>query len=368
MYGGGMHPHGGGAFIQQQQYDMSAGGGHVVGGGGMGQNGMYSQHGLGMPPLQQMGSQQGQGGGGRGVEGVSSGRGSAASVSPQQSSTPSPGSQHLQSPSYEPHHHMGSGYGRMGNGGGSQGHGAGYDSYSQNVADSDVYGDLPGPGSDEDMAQLAEEYVDGAVHLSAGAKPFVPKFGTSPGMPLPAVSGDLNMSSSDLHMGALSLPPMSEASSSWTLDSSSQGGLPSSWQQSTGGGNSLLGASGVAGDDDDDYNAGMDSMMHLHVPLDILSFDGIGDTMGESGDDLGESLLGRLAGGGGADRRRNRGMLFESSSMSTANSRFLDSSSTAGDDDDAILNHLISDVIASPNDNPSLSFPSPGSSLFPGES
>ena len=362
-----MHPHGGGAFVQQQ-YDMSAGG---SGGVGMPAGSMYDQHGYGMPPLQQKSSQQGQGGGGRGVEGVSSGRGSAASASPQQTSTPSPGSQHLQSPSYEPHHHMGAGYGRMANGGaggGNQGYGSGYDSYSQNVGDSDVYGDMSGPGSGEDLAQVADEYVDGAVHLSAGAKPFVPKFGTSPGMPLPAVSSDLNISSSDLHMGALSLPPMSEASSSWTLDTSSQGGLPVSWQQQgTSGGNSLLGASGVTGDDDDDYHAGMDSIMHLHVPLDILSFDGIGDSMGESGDDLGESLLGRLAGGGGADRRRNRGMLFESSSLSTS-SRYLNPSSTAGDDDDAILNHLISDVITSPNDNPSLSFPSPGASLFPGES
>ena len=289
----------------QKQQSMMYGGApfpqHSMGGGmGLSQgrvagNSVYDQHSYNMSNMQQ---QQPSHQGGGGMEGMSS--------SPQ-SNTPSPGSQHMQSPQYEPHHQMLPGYGMLTGGNGSQTYG-GYNSFSQTLNGGEGYGDMPGDEGNE-MTDQAEEYVDGAVHLSAGAKPFIPKFATSPAVTAPSVAG-----SSELGMGALSLPPMSDSSAPWRLESSSQIGLASSWQQSGARGSSLLGgidgdlSSGVGGNDDDDYNSGMDNMMHMHVPLDILSFDGIGDPMGESNDDLGESLLGRLACGGGSDRRRNRGM------------------------------------------------------------
>lgn len=269
-----------------------------------------------------------------------------AAASPQLGAKTSPGAQHMQSPSYDQHSMM-SGYGIMGTPSG--GYGSGYDTSGYDAND-----DIMNMPEDE-----GEEYVNGAVHLSAGAKPFVPKFASSPAI-TPSAPGPISSTSSTAATGSggvvgelnsLSLPPISLGGISMS-DTGATGWprLDSNWPQDTH----------RQEDDDDD----LDRMMRMHVPLDILSFDGMGDPLalgglGGSDEDggLGESLLGRLAGGG--DRRRNRGLFFGDSS-STTTSRFLGSSNRDEDDDDAIISHLISDVISSPNGNQSLLFPGHG--------
>jgi hypothetical protein len=293
---------------------------------------------------------------------------SMLTASPQMGAKTSPGAQHMQSPGaqYHDQHGMMSGYGMMGGNGGS--YRGGYDSSGYDGND-----DIMNMPEDE-----SEQYVDGAVHLSAGAKPFVPKFASSPAMtpsvPAPVMSSSASSTpagssggNGSSELNSLSLPPISLGGMGGGMGMSDADGSgwgrfdanPSSWQQESH-------SSRHRHDDDDDDD--LDSMMRMHVPLDILSFDGMGDTMGGLGgdDDLGESLLGRLAGGG--DRRRNRGLFFGDSS-SSGTSRFL--GGNRDDDDDAIISHLISDVISSPNGNPqSMLFPDGGhgsgrSSSFP---
>lgn len=202
-----------------------------------------------------------------------------------------------------------------------------------------------GDGSELGGTGNGSEYIDGAVHLSAGAKPFVPKFATSP-----AGVGSVSQGSHivpETGVGSFALPPMSDNSApSW--------GDKHLGQSDNDNIDTLSGfGEGVSQTHPSEPETDIDNI--INVPLDILSFDGIGDpiagldTTGD--DDLSESLLGRLAVGGGpsSDRRRNRGLLFQSSNSSSRLYPEL-----GGDDhytDDGLLpfNQIISDVIDSPD-------------------
>jgi hypothetical protein len=210
-----------------------------------------------------------------------------------------------------------------------------------------------------------EGYVDGAVHLSAGAKPFVPKYATSPSlvgnaMQMPSMSRDRSTSETFLGLGGVgssppSLPPISLSprvdTSTWpsVLQGTEPQPLAASWSRSQ------MGASGeisLGPFSNHSSSASVEPMLDTfgENPLDILHLNGIVDPLSLDGhdmDDLGGSLLGRYSG----ERRRSRGLLFQSTSSGA--SRYL---SELGDDgkfteDEGLLplNQLISDVINSPD-------------------
>jgi hypothetical protein len=217
-------------------------------------------------------------------------------------------------------------------------------------------------GSTEDS-----HYVDGAVHLSAVAKPFVPKYSSPASSTLQVPSLDRSDSSGlPLNASTFSLPPMSlanqqrspetTAAANWGTSQDSQ----SSWNPPRRSPEISLG--GLAGSDQSDSHSSLDHLMN--EPLDMLSFDGIVNRMSMPGldsdlsVDISESLLGRLAAGNSSsslDRRRNRGLLFQSDSM---NYDLGDDSKLRDEDAMMPFNQFLSDVIDSPDMHPSSYHPS----------
>jgi hypothetical protein len=239
--------------------------------------------------------------------------------------------------------------------------------------------------SDSNTNDITEEshYVDGAVHLSAVAKPFVPKYSSPASSTLQVPSLDRSDSSGlSLNASSFSLPPMSlsgqqrspEATSvaasavptaNWgtSQDSSSPWNPPRRSPEISLGG---------FGNDQSDPHSSVDMDNLMNGSLDMLSFDGIVNGLSMSGlgsdelsVDIGESLLGRLTAGGNSsssslDRRRNRGLLFQSDSLNYD----LGDDSKLGDDDAMMpFNQFLSGVIDSPDMHPSSSY-HPHSRLF----
>lgn len=197
-------------------------------------------------------------------------------------------------------------------------------------------------------------YVDGAVHLSAVAKPFVPKYSSPASSSLQIPSLDRSDSSGlPLNATAFSLPPMSlanqrspeTAATNWATSQDSQ----SSWNPRHSPEISL---GGFSGNDQSDPHSSLDHLMN--GSLDMLSLDGIVNRMSIPGldsdlsVDIGESLFGRLTSGNSSslDRRRNRGLLFQSDSLNYD----LDDDPKLGDEDAMMpFNQFLSDVIDSPD-------------------
>lgn len=155
------------------------------------------------------------------------------------------------------------------------------------------------------------QYVDGAVHLSAVARPFVPKFSTSPAAPAP-LSSSMAPEPASLPllptladpidnigwdpMKIVNDPVLPSSFLSSTLGSGlggsglGSGGLGSSWQAPPGFG---LFGSGTGGSESADIDMG------INIPLNMLGLDMDSDLggLGRSDKIGGTSLLERIGGG-----------------------------------------------------------------------
>lgn len=200
-----------------------------------------------------------------------------------------------------------------------------------------------------DFSNHDSHYIDGAVHLSAGAKPFIPKYASSPASSVPIPSLDRTDSSGlSRNPSSFSLPPLSvpiqqrsPETPTWAPPQEPTWNPPRRSPE--------ISLSGFVNEPSDH------SLDNLIGPLDMLSFDGIVNRMAMPGldsdlsVDLGESLLERLAvGSTSSDRRRNRGLLFQAPGSSL---NFDISDETKLGDEDVMLpfNQFISDVIDSPD-------------------
>mmetsp|Transcript_5692 Transcript_5692/g.5874 ORF Transcript_5692/g.5874 Transcript_5692/m.5874 type:complete len:255 (-) Transcript_5692:19-783(-) len=204
-------------------------------------------------------------------------------------------------------------------------------------------------------------YVDGAVHLSAVAKPFIPKYVTSPSPVAPNLQipslDRVDSSGLPLNVAStFSLPPLSlpiqrtPELTPWSpsTNQESQGWNPSHHPPE-------LSLGGFVSNEPTDST--IDNLMS--GTLDLLSLNGIVDHMSISSldseltADIGESLFSRLTGvssssSSSLDRRRNRGLLFQSTT-SGLNYDLSEDSKLSEDDVLSPFNQFITDVIDSPD-------------------
>lgn len=190
----------------------------------------------------------------------------------------------------------------------------------------------------ENTAHMTEEeYNDGVMNLSAVARPFIPKFTSSPSPKVsPPSGGQLGQGISD----PLALPPLgaqsfSSSSHDWNVDMGSGGGSGSGnngflWQQRSSTSSNDMDMNKINENNSMD-DAGFD-MMSMNVPLDMDMLGGLDDLL--QGPPSGEgmlpqhqgSLLDGLVSTGGSGGNMSSGM----SQRQTSTSRFLNLS---GDDD-----------------------------------
>lgn len=205
--------------------------------------------------------------------------------------------------------------------------------------------------ANHDFSNRDSHYIDGAVHLSAVAKPFVPKYASSPATSLPIPSLDRTDSSGlSRNPSSFSLPPLSAPmqqrspeTPTWTPPQEPTWNPPRRSPEIS------------LGFVNEPTDHSLDNLMS--GSLDMLSFDGIVNRMSMPGldsdlsVDIGESLLERLAVGGSSsslDRRRNRGLLFQAPG-SSLNYNIGDETKLGDEDVMLPFNQFISDVIDSPD-------------------